>query len=159
MDLEANLSLSTPQLVGIASIKPLPSELSTGGMERDEEVEAAAMRFVMDYESEFGRSPIDVSKENLGFDIRSTHTEEGSRYIEVKGRASRGAVWLTPNEWQMAGRFGDDYWLYVVFDAGTSPNLYRIQNPAAKLSLIEQKEVVRYVVTFESITQAKSEGR
>ena len=157
IELEGNLSLSSPQLVGIASIKPLPSGISAAGMARDEEVEAAAMQFVMNYERESGHNPADVSRENLGFDIRSAHPDGRTHYIEVKGRAAKGEVWLTPNEWQMAGRFGDDYWLYVVFSAKTSPYLHRIKNPVVRLSLIEQKEVVRYIVPLDSITKAAEE--
>lgn len=57
-----------------------------------------------------------------------------------------GAIALTPNEWLMAHRLGDDYWLYVVENAATVPTLHAIQNPAAKLEPEEVVEVVRYVV-------------
>jgi hypothetical protein len=53
---------------------------------------------------------------------------------------------FTPNEWLMAQRFGEEYWLYVVENAVTQPRLYTIQNPAAKLQPEEVVEVVRYVV-------------
>ncbi len=68
------------------------------------------------------------------------------RYIEVKGRATLGGVALTPNEWIKAQRFGKDYWLYVVVNCKTKPELYLIQDPASKLSPKEEMSVVRYVV-------------
>ena len=40
-------------------------------MKRDEEVEAIAMQFAMEYETSQGRTPEDVSEQNLGYDIKS----------------------------------------------------------------------------------------
>ncbi|MGC9025838.1 MAG: DUF3883 domain-containing protein, partial [Chloroflexia bacterium] len=54
-------------------------------------------------------------------------------------------VVLTPNEWLMARRLGEEYWLYVVEHAATEPALYPIQNPAAKLRP-EVVQTVRFVV-------------
>jgi hypothetical protein len=73
------------------------------------------------------------------------------RYIEVKGRADAGAVALTRNEWFKAQRFGDEYFLYVVFDAATpQPTLHCIQNPAARLKPEERMDV-RYLVSVDDI--------
>ena len=88
---------------------------------------------------------MDVSKENLGFDIRSKNNAE-TRYIEVKARKGEGEVALTPNEWFKAKRFKDQYWLYVVANAATKPTLYIINNPAENLKPQEKIEVVRFVV-------------
>ena len=52
------------------------------------------------------------------------------RFIEVKGRAAVGEVALSANEYRTAQRLSDDYWLYVVFDCGATPQLNAIQNPA-----------------------------
>jgi hypothetical protein len=68
------------------------------------------------------------------------------RYIEVKARARDGAVSLTPNEWLMAQRLKEEYWLYVVTNAVSSPELYLIQNPAARLEPDKEIDIVRYVV-------------
>jgi hypothetical protein len=154
IELEKNLSLARPELVGTALMLPMPHGAGAAGMARDEEVEAAAMQYVMEFEHKAARNPIDVSKENQGFDIKSSGPVKDIRYIEVKGRAAEGAVWLTPNEWQMASRFGTHYWLYVVFHAKTSPILKRIQNPSKSLLMIEEKRVVRYIVAVESIKRA-----
>ncbi len=53
---------------------------------------------------------------------------------------------MTPNEWIKAQRFGKDYWLYVVVNCSTKPELNLIQDPASKLSPQEEVSVVRYVV-------------
>ena len=66
--------------------------------------------------------------------------------IEVKGRAGIGGVALTPNEWIKAQRYGKDYWLYVVVNCKTQPELHLIQDPASKLNPKEEVSVVRYMV-------------
>src|SRR6266571_1030592 len=152
--LEKNLSLSRPEFVGMALLLPMLHQPRTAEMVRDEEVEAAAMEFVMKWEAKQGRKPTDVSKENLGFDIRSAGPGDQIRCIEVKGRASEGGVWLTPNEWHMAGRFNEDYWLYVVFHAKSSPDLREVQDPFHSLPVVEEREVVRYIVSQDSLEKA-----
>jgi len=53
-----------------------------------------------------------------------------TRFIEVKGRAAVGEIALTANEFKTAQRLGDDYWLYVVFNCMSQPQVTLIQNPA-----------------------------
>jgi hypothetical protein len=158
IELEKNLSLSRPELIGTALLLPMPHGPIMAGIARDEEVEAAAMGFVIKCELDEGRKPTDISKENQGFDIRSEGKED-LRYIEVKGRATQGSVWLTPNEWQMAHRFANNYWLYVVFHAKDSPEMKRVQDPVKNLPIVEEKETVRYIVPLDSIQKAASGGR
>ena len=83
---------------------------------------------------------------NLGFDIRSSSPDGKIRYIEVKARSRTGEIAITPNEWLMAARLRDEYWLYVVENAATNPQLYCIQNPKDTLKAIEEVEIVRFVV-------------
>ena len=69
-----------------------------------------------------------------GFDLVSNRPEEGSRGIEVKGRAGIGDVELSENEWPKACNQRGRYWLYVVYDCGTPhPRLLRVQDPFGKL--------------------------
>lgn len=79
---------------------------------------------------------------------------EITRYIEVKG----GAVALTPNEWIKAQRFGKDYWLYIVVNCESNPELFMIQDPASKLKPTEEISVVRYMVAQEDWQQAARFG-
>jgi len=147
LERERNLTLSTPRFLG--AVRVLPAEV-TDEMVTDPQVEAVAMQVTMDYECNQGRTPEDVSKQNLGFDVRSIGIESQRRYIEVKGRAGSGSVALTPNEWFKAKRFGSDFFLYVVLNTSTNPELYRIQDPASTISPEEQIEV-RYVVNLKTI--------
>lgn len=145
---ERHLSEKPPEVMGVAVILPPPPEMmaSVEGMQSDPEIERIAVEVAKQYEIDQGRKPISVEEENCGWDLTSLAAGQVSRYIEVKGRASVGGVALTPNEWIKAQRFGKDYWLYVVVNCGTKPELYLIQDPASKLSPKEEVSVVRYMI-------------
>lgn len=138
---EVSLAISMPKFLGAVLVKPT----SAKDMVSDEEIERIGMEITMEYEQSEGREPEDVSKENLGFDIRSRGGGE-TRYIEVKARKDEGQVALTRNEWFKAKRFKEQYWLYVVANAATNPTLYIINNPAENLNVEEKIEVVRFLV-------------
>jgi superfamily II DNA or RNA helicase len=142
---ETSLLPSTPKILGVARVFPHPA--ADQSMRSDAEIEAIGMQVALQYEREHGRNPEDVSAYNLGYDIRSTGPLGEVRYIEVKARATTGAIVLTPNEWLMAQRFGEEYWLYIVEHAASNPQLHTIQNPAAKLHAQQVVETVRYVIT------------
>jgi len=145
IELEQSLSISMPELLTVVRVIPERSEIVEV---EDEEIERKGMELAMEYERKQGRVPEDVSKENIGFDIRSKGGGE-TRYIEVKARAEEGDVALTPNEWFKAKRFREQYWLYVVANAATNPVLYIINNPAENLRPQEKIEVVRFVVPIK----------
>ncbi|MFN3699185.1 MAG: DUF3883 domain-containing protein, partial [Dictyoglomus sp.] len=137
---ETALSLSGLKFIGAIYVRPTNSIMVS-----DEEIEKIGMKFAMEYERSQGREPEDVSKENLGFDIRSKGKGE-VRYIEVKARKDEGAVALTQNEWFRAKMLKEEYWLYIVANAVTNPTLYIINNPAENLKAEEKIEVVRFVI-------------
>jgi superfamily II DNA or RNA helicase len=148
LERERNLTLSTPHFLGAARVIPMAG---ADEMTTDPEVERVSMQVTMDYEHGQGRTPEDVSKENLGFDVRSSGKDGQRRYIEVKGRAGLGSVALTPNEWFKARRFQEEYYLYAVLNTASSPALYMIQNPSEVLKPEEQVEI-RYLVSVREIT-------
>ena len=78
------------------------------------------------------------------------------RYIEVKARSESGAVTLTQNEWFKAKQFKSDYFLYVVLDAATQPNLHIIQNPAEQTQPAEKIEA-RYQISLGEIREKGAE--
>jgi len=141
---ETSLLPSAPKVLGLARVLPQPS--ADPAMRSDRDIEAIGLQVAMKYERAQGRSPEDVSHQNLGYDIRSEGADGAIRYIEVKARATTGAIVITPNEWLMAKRLGDEYWLYVVENAAIQPTLHTIQNPATKLAPQEVVEIVRYVI-------------
>ena len=148
---ERVLTMSTPNFVG--TIRVIPRSVMGVAMKSDPEIEQIGMEVTMGYEREHGRSPEDVASENLGFDVRSTDSTGVKRYIEVKARAGLGAVTLTQNEWFKAQQFQSDYFLYVVLNAATRPELYVIQNPAEQTHPQEKIEAVRYQISLGEIQE------
>lgn len=146
---EKILTMGMPKFLGIIKVEPLLQKDTE--MKSDPEIEKIGMKIAMEYEKNNGRKPEDVSSLNLGFDIRSVEFEDKVRYIEVKARAEVGNIALTQNEWFKALRFGDDYYLYVVFNASREPKLHIIKNPAKNLKTEEKIEMVRYLIKTEEI--------
>lgn len=114
------------------------------------------MTIAMEYEQRNGRKAEDVSKENLGFDIRSIDSNGKIRYIEVKTRADKGSVSLTQNEWFKAQRLGEDYYLYIIWNAKSNPELKIINNPASNVNVKEKVEIVRYIIDADEIVNKGS---
>ena len=150
---EQSLLMSMPELLTVIRVIPEKNEMA-----ESEEIEKIGMEIAMEYEREHGREPEDVSKENLGFDIRSRDEKTGEvRYIEVKARAGEGEVALTPNEWFKAKRFKDQYFLYIVSNAATKPILYIIRNPTENLTPQKKVEIVRFIVPVDEWKNKREE--
>ncbi|MFB9993412.1 helicase-related protein [Deinococcus oregonensis] len=168
LEQESQLIPEPPQLLALALVRPLRPREQGLPNESDpavrKAVELAGMRVTEEYERSQGRTPADVSAENVGYDIRSSppflsadpqERPVGVRCIEVKGRAGVGPVVLTPNEWITAGRLGDGYFLYVVTNAlSAAPQLTIIQNPAANLTPGQEVTVLHYVISTEEWQRA-----
>ncbi|MFH0813030.1 MAG: helicase-related protein [Pseudomonadota bacterium] len=104
----------------------------------DKNIEAMAMRISRNFEVDhYNARVFDVSSPHLGrgYDLESHRANGEKVVIEVKGRAGRGPVQLTENEWPTAVNVRDRYWLYVVVDCATNPKIYRVQDPAFKLAV------------------------
>jgi superfamily II DNA or RNA helicase len=69
----------------------------------------------------------DVSAMFKGYDVESF-----DRVIEVKSFKGTGPVEMTSHEWQTALRMKDMYWLYIVENALTNPNIHTKSNPAER---------------------------
>ena len=115
--------MSKPKLLGAIFVEgSIDVEIGTEEaesvkeMRTDKDIELIGMEVSMEYEIKRKRS-VDISAENLGFDVRSKDEDGITRYIEVKARKGEGSVALTKNEWIKARRFKDQYWLYVVANA------------------------------------------
>src|SRR5690606_4082019 len=106
---ESVIMLAEPRIVGMAAILPTQTYRTgvTTDMRRDDEVERAAIEFVMNYERQHRRQPEDLSDLKLPYDIRSTEADGTIRYVEVKGRAGVGGVELSEREWLTAENLGE----------------------------------------------------
>ena len=159
-ELEADLQLSpkAPSVMGCAYVVPLTQMefQHTFGMSRDDEVEATAMQVAMDYERQQGRLPEDVSRDNLGYDLRSTDAEGCKRYIEVKGRAATDDVMLSENEMNRLAQLETRAWLYIVTNCKSTPQLHRINNPANRLIFEQKSKGIQYYLPLNEWQQKAS---
>ena len=124
------LDIITLERVANALVIPDQSPEALEGY--DKNIEAIAMRVAINYEVDKHKAKVfDVSAPNLarGYDLESHRANGEKIVIEVKGRAGRGVVHLTDNEWPTAANVRDKYWLYVVTDCATEPRLFRVQDP------------------------------
>ena len=139
LEKEEHCTISEIQHHGRAWVLPHPERNTpkVAPMVRDDEIERIAVEVVIAHEKGRGWEASSVEKENRGFDLisRKPHSEDPQtavdvRFIEVKGRAGIGEVGLTSNEYKTAERLKKDYWLYVVFNCSTEPNIHLVQDPA-----------------------------
>ena len=129
LELEKKVSPCPPRIVGGALIVPRglldrlmgrPHEGPLFGADRAA-IERAAMEAVLRRERDLGYAPVDVSRNNIGYDIESTIPPAlrgggpGLRFIEVKGRR-RGAttITVTRNEILTALNKPEEYLLAIV---------------------------------------------
>ncbi len=134
-------------------------------MVRDDEVERIAVQAAIAHEEAQGRQVESVEAQNRGFDLisRRPHPEDPGtaidvRFIEVKGRAGIGEVALTTNEYKTAERLRNDFWLYVVYNCGSSPEVHAIRNPA-RLGWQPTVKVEHYHVGPQEILAAAHDTR
>lgn len=139
LELERHCAIADINHLGRAWVLPHPERASPqlAPMVRDEEIEKIAVRLAIQHEEARGWVVESVESENRGFDLvsRRPHSEDPKtfievRFIEVKGRTGVGIVALSSNEYTTAQRIKNDYWLYVAFHCGGTPQLHTIQNPA-----------------------------
>ena len=136
---EHHCSIGDIRLVGRALVFPHPERENPQfkPMVRDEEIERIAVETAKRHEEARGFVVESVEAENRGFDLisRKPHPEDSKtftevRFIEVKGRAGVGEIFLSANEYRAADRLKTDYWLYAAFNCAATPELHTVQNPA-----------------------------
>ena len=153
---EKELTLSEPYFIGIVRVLPKDRSSSSEALaENKKKIELIGMDVTMEYERKNGRNPVDVSSSTeLGFDIRSLNPDGTvARYIEVKARAEKEPVELTRNEWIKAKRFADKYYLYVVWNASSNPELHIVRDPHSNIEAMAETQVVRYKVDVNEILE------
>ena len=127
------------------------------------ETEMTAMRVVMEYETAQGRRVYDVHKKNLGYDVTSLDLQSGElRLIEVKGlAAATGSILLTPNERRVAEDRPDCFWLYVVTNCASIPELQEPIKDPARFPWHEVRKIAHYYLSVNALKQPMEvrEGR
>ncbi|OQB28659.1 MAG: ATP-dependent helicase HepA [Euryarchaeota archaeon ADurb.Bin190] len=162
LEQERNLTISEIQHQGSAWVLPHPERRSPGmaPMVQDEEIERIAVQAVIAHEEARGWRVESVEQESRGFDLisRRPHPEDLQtavevRFIEVKGRAGVGEIALSSNEFRTAERLKDDYWLYVVYNCASVPEVHPVQDPV-RLGWEPLVKIEHYHVGSEKILKA-----
>jgi superfamily II DNA or RNA helicase len=162
LEKERALTIADVRLVGRAWVLPHPERSAPGvaPMVRDDEIERIAVAAAVAYEEARGCRVESVEAQNCGFDLRSTRPDPEDpdtlveiRRIEVKGRAAVGDIALSDNEYRVAQRLRDDYWLYVVYDCATRPHVHPVQDPV-RLGWKPVVRVEQYVAGVSAILGA-----
>jgi superfamily II DNA or RNA helicase len=139
LDQERHCTIGDITHIGRAMVLPHPERQSPqiAQMVRDDEVEKLAVKVATEHEQARGFVVESVESEDRGFDLisRRPHPEDPKtftevRFIEVKGRAGVGEIFLSANEYKAAERLKADYWLYAVYNCGSTPELHVVQDPA-----------------------------
>jgi superfamily II DNA or RNA helicase len=139
LQMERQCTIGNIQHLGSAWVLPHPERETPAvrSFTSDPEIEKIAVQAVTAYEEARGWRVQSVENESRGFDLisRKPHPEDPAtsievRFIEVKGRSEVGEVALTTNEFKTAERLKKDYWLYVVFNCASTPEVNVIQDPA-----------------------------
>lgn len=151
------------QYLGGAWVLPHPERSSPdiSPIVKDDKIERIAIDTVISYEKENGRQVESVEDQNRGFDLisRKPHQEDPKtateiRFIEVKGRSAFGEVALTTNEYKTAERLKKDYWLYVVFNCASTPEIHLIRDPV-RLGWEPLVKIEHYHVGADAILSAR----
>ena len=140
-----------PEVLGCAYVVPLNQVEyhHAYGMSRDDEVEAIAMLTAISYEQANGRTTEDVSKDNVGYDLKSIDAQGQKRYIEVKGRAATDGVMLSENEMNRLAQLGTKAWLYIVTNCKTNPQLNIINDPAHRMTFEQKTKGIQFYLPLE----------
>jgi hypothetical protein len=151
------LTLQSVERIASALILPHPESRKpeVQRLQPNPQTEDMAMEIVKDYERSQGRQVYDVSEKNLGYDITSLDVHTGElRLIEVKGLgASTGTILLTPNERRVAEDRRDCYWLYIVTNCNTQPQLQEPVRDPAKLEWHEITKVAHYYLSVDILAK------
>ncbi|GAB4257006.1 MAG: hypothetical protein Kow00129_17240 [Thermoleophilia bacterium] len=108
-----------------------------------------------------------VGSPKLGCDVRAHGVADEAtgdvvlKRVEVKGRMRGQAVRLSTDKWYKAQQPAGTYWLYVVWDPlGHTPELVRIQNPAARLDHAKRQIVAArsFEIPAEAVVAARREA-
>ena len=149
------VTLQGVERLASALVLPHPENdtLDVGRLRPHPETEMTAMRVVMEHETARGRRVYDVHKENLGYDVTSLDLQSGEwRLIEVKGLAGpTGSILLTPNQRRVAEDRPDCFWLYVVTNCASDPELQDPIRDPARFSWNEVRKVAHYSLSVSAL--------
>jgi superfamily II DNA or RNA helicase len=164
LEMERHCAIGDLRQIGRALVFPHPERDNPQirPMVRDEEIERLSIEAAKRHEEARGFVVESVEADNRGFDLisRKPHPEDSKtftevRFIEVKGRAGVGEIFLSANEYRAAERLKMDYWLYAAFNCSGTLELHTIQNPS-QLHWQPVTRVEQYKISPQIVKQAGS---
>ena len=151
------VTLEGVERLASALVLPHPESdtLDVRGLRPHPETEMTAMHVVMEHETAQGRQVVDVHEKDLGYDLTSLDLQSGElRLIEVKGLAgAAGSILLTPNERRVAEDRRECYWLYVVTNCASAPELQKPIGDPARFPWREFSKVEHYYLSVNALKQ------
>ena len=151
------VTLQGVERLASALVLPHPESdtLDVRGLRPHPETEMTAMHVVMEHETAQGRQVVDVHEKDLGYDLTSLDLQSGElRLIEVKGLAgAAGSILLTPNERRVAEDRRECYWLYVVTNCASAPELQKPIGDPARFPWREFSKVEHYYLSVNALKQ------
>ncbi len=151
------VTLQGVERLASALVLPHPESdtLDVRGLRPHPETEMTAMKVVIEHETAQGRQVEDVHEKDLGYDLTSLDLQSGElRLIEVKGLAgATGSILLTPNERRVGEDRRDCYWLYVVTNCASAPELQKPIGDPARFPWREFSKVEHYYLSVNALKQ------
>ena len=103
---------------------------------------------------------LQITPEQQPFDGNAQHFRLGVESLRLKLAYEYDpffSLTIARNEFMTAERLKGDYWLYVVYNCASTPELHRIQNPA-QLQWQPWRSVEHYQLGADAILNYKSSG-
>ena len=122
MHIETNYVNSEIKEVSIPTNKPVISKWRS------------AEQQCIELEKFFGNDVVDVSRQNVGYDLESTTPNGEKRYIEVKSLNNQSASFtITNNEYTAGHQYGENYIICLLIQRDSESKVVYIRNPLKKL--------------------------
>ena len=129
-------SASTREFISYVAVRPEEDELDPDNLDHESrmKLEAKAIEHILMCEPDWQRPH---KSNNPGYDLYKTNEDEQPILCEVKamkGSLQDRPVGISRTQFDLAGLYGESYWLYVVEHAGDDQRtrIVRIQDPAGK---------------------------
>ncbi len=88
----------------------------------------------IELEKYFGNDAIDVSRQNIGYDVKSTTPDGENRFIEVKLlNSSTASFTITNNEYTAAHQYGENYIICLLIQSENNSKVIYIKDPLKSL--------------------------
>lgn len=104
----------------------------------------------------------DVHQDGVGYDLRATRRcdPRDVRCVEVKGKGAdlEDGIFLEASEWLQAGQLGAMYWVYLVVNCATAPEIFGRYRDPAYLFQHSDRLIQRHLIPASALRRAVVPG-